>query len=132
MIETTIRDFLVENLDDLTSGNTFAGTVPGNAPATYCVVKKQSNPMSDSHNTIATKLSTPVGINQKSAAICVEVKSEDYQEAATLIDEIFITLGGEDGGCVNFTGGQAYIIPVESPYQNENTMNYDFIVRTNK
>jgi hypothetical protein len=132
MIENSIRDFLVQNLLDLTNQNCFAGKAPDTAPATYCVVKKQSSPLADSHNTIAGKLRTPVGIGEQSASLSIEVQGDDYQEAATLINEIFTALGGEDGGCVNLTNKQVYIIPVQSPFQEEDVLKFNFIVRTKK
>ena len=132
MIENSIRDFLVQNLNDLTTENCFVGGGSASAPPTYCVIRKQSTPLADSHNTIAEKLRTPVGINQQSVSLAVDVISSDYQEAATLMNEIFMALGGEDGGCIGLTNNQAYIIPVQSPYQEENILKFNFIVRTNK
>jgi hypothetical protein len=133
MIETTIRDFLVENHDDLTIENCFVGSTPEDAPANYCVVRKQSSPLSDTHNSISEKLSAPRGINQKVISLGVEVVGEDYETGALLIAEIFTALGGEDGGCVNFDTTQFHITPVEPPFyeKDDDLFKFNFIVRSN-
>jgi len=132
MIEKTIRDFLVENLNGLTSQNCFVGNIPENAPTTYCVVKSQPSPLSDSHNLISEKLTLPKGINQKSSALTINVAGETYEAASALIGEVFTALGGEDGGCINVNTTQAFITPVESPFNEEgNLFKFNFIVRTN-
>ncbi|MDR1169046.1 MAG: hypothetical protein LBK53_09210 [Heliobacteriaceae bacterium] len=133
MIETTIRDFLVENHDDLTTENCFVGSIPEDAPASYCVVRQQSSPLSDTHNSISEKLTTPHGINQKVISLGVEVVGEDYETGALLIAEIFMAMGGEDGGCIDLYTTQAYVTPVEPPFyeKDEDLFKFNFIVRTN-
>lgn len=132
MIEKEIRDFLVENLDCLSVSNCFIGNVPENPPAIYCVVKSQPSPLSDTHNSISEKLTTPSGINQKSVSLVTEVVGETYEAASTLIGEIFTALGGDDGGFIVHSTAQMYITPVESPFYKEgNLFKFNFIVRTN-
>jgi len=132
MIENQIRDFLVENLDSLTNSNCFVGNVPDTHPETYCVVKNQPSPLSDSHNLISEKLTLPKGINQKSVSLTIEVASDTYEAASTLIGRIFTTLGGEDGGFISINTTQIFITPVESPFYEEGDLfKFNFIVRTN-
>lgn len=133
MIETKIRDYLISNVENLSTTNCFIGNVPsGNTVETFAVVTTKASPLSDSHNTLAAKLTAPKGINQKSLALSVYAESAVYDDACGLIWDIFSSLGGEDGGCIVQDTTQMYITPVESPYhEEENTFRFNFIVRTN-
>lgn len=132
MIETKIRDYLISTVENLSTSNCFIGNIPAeNTEETFAVVTTKSNPLSDSHNTLASKLTAPKGINQKSLALSIYTKSTVYSDSSELIWDIFSTLGGEDGGCIVQDSTQMYITPVESPYhEEENTFKFNFIVRT--
>lgn len=133
MIETKIRDYLISNVENLSTTNCFLGNIPlDNTIETFAVVTTKASPLSDSHNILATQLTSPKGINQKSIALSVYVESTVYDNASSLIWNIFSSLGGEDGGCIVQDSAQIYIVPVESPYhESENTFRFNFIVRTN-
>lgn len=133
MIETKIRDYLISNVENLSTANCFIGSISsGNTVDTFAVVTTEASPLSDSHNTLATKLTSPKGINQKSLALAVYTQSAVYEDSSKLIWDIFSSLGGEDGGCIVQDTTQMYITPIESPYhEKENTFRLNFIVRTN-
>lgn len=132
MIETKIRDYLISTVENLSTSNCFIGNIPAeNAEETFAVVTTKASPLSDSHNTLASKLTAPKGINQKSLALAIYTESATYSGSSELIWDIFSTLGGEDGGCIVQDSIQMYITPVESPYHEEgNTFRFNFIVRT--
>ena len=132
MIETKIRDYLISNVETLSTTNCFIGLAPsGVLPETFAVVTTASSPLSDSHNTLATQLTSPKGINQKSLALAAFAQSTIYNDSSTLIWDIFTSLGGEDGGCIVQDGIQMYITPVESPYhEKDNVFRLNFIIRT--
>lgn len=133
MIETKIRDYLISNVENLSITNCFIGSFPPmNTLGKFAVVTTESSPLSDSHNILATQLTSPKGINQKSLALAVFAQSTVYNDASSLIWDIFTSLGGEDGGCIVQDATQMYIIPVESPYhEKDNVFRLNFIVRTN-
>lgn len=132
MIETKIRDYLISNVENLSTTNCFIGEIPeGNSAETFAIISTEASPLSDSHNSLAMKLSTPKGISQKNTAISIFTQSTTYDSASDLIWDIFSSLGGEDGGCVVQDSTQMYIIPVESPYHEKDiTFRLNFIVRS--
>lgn len=132
MIETKIRDYLISTVSGLSIANCFLGNIPaGNTETTFAVVSTGASPLSDSHNSLASKLSAPKGIKQNSFAISIEVQSDLYDTASDLIWAVFSKLGAQDGGCIVQGTEQMYITPVESPYHEKDiTFKLNFIVRT--
>lgn len=134
MLETILKDYLIANVDTLTSVNCFVGNMPsGTTPETFAVITSSMNPLSDSHNSLAMKLSTPKGINEKAVAISIITQSDVYNSASDLIWEIYSALGLDDGGCIIQGGKQMYIIPNDPPFCEENNkFRLNFIIRTSK
>lgn len=134
MIEAKIKDYLISNVEALTVANCFVGNVPsGTTSSTFVVISSSVNPLSDSHNSLAMKLSTPKGINEKSVAISIMTQSDLYESASDLIWKIYSELGSDDGGCIIQDEKQMYIIPNDSPFCEENNkFRLNFITRTRK
>jgi hypothetical protein len=125
---------LIENVSDLSGSNFFSGQKPDNSSVqTFAVIASSNSPLSDSHNSLAMKLSTPKKINETSVAISIMAQSNIYETANTLIWDIYNALGGDDGGCITQNDTQMFIIPVETPhFETDNTFKLNFIVRTQK
>lgn len=132
MIETTLRDYLISKISSLTTSNCFVGNEPtGNTETTFVVISTGASPLSDSHNTLATKLTIPKGINQRSVAVSIYVQSDAYSAASNLIWSVFNSLGGYDGGCIVQDNIQMFITPVEAPYHEKDIVfRLNFVIRT--
>lgn len=132
MIEEKIKDYLVSRVTGLSVTNCFVGNVPsGNTETTFAIVSTGASPLSDTHNSLASKLTAPKGINQNSVALSISVQSPIYDSASNLIWDIFTKLGGQDGGCIVQDSTQMYITPVEAPYHEKDIIfRLNFIVRT--
>lgn len=132
MIETTLRDYLISKISSLTTSNCFVGNEPpGNTETTFAVISTGASPLSDSHNSLATKLTIPKGINQRSIAVSTYVQSDNYSTASNLIWSIFNNLGGYDGGCIVQDTTQMFITPVEAPYHEKDIIfRLNFVIRT--
>lgn len=136
MLEQKIKDYLISNVENLTASNCFIGNIPNTATAeTNTVITSEISPLSDSHNSLAMKLSTPKGINEKLVALSINAQSDVYDSASNMIWSIYDALGNDDGGCIVQDDKQMFIIPVEAPYSvreitDKNIFQLNFIVRT--
>jgi len=135
MVENQLRDFLVQNVNALTNSNCFVGELPQTpASGTNVLIVSSNSPLSDSHNSLAMKLSTPKGIGEKSVALTIISQSSVYDNASDLIWEIYAALGSDDGGCITLSGQdpkQIHITPAEAPFYEDGVgFKLNFVVRT--